>query len=227
MTPCSVEVLETGFKLSGQQMKVILIHHPPTNHQPTHHHNHPRKQNPPNMSSTPLLHMDSLAFECLPEHAPTHTHTPDDIVDPTDPYVSCRRPARSAFISIPFAPSLRGVRLRTTWSESRQILEAAVSLQDRSQSCGYAVDPATAVITFIVTRRWQLGVVGVRTVHFPRRFNWDLGKVVDEGDQSAVWVCRWPRLGEQLVDREPVVDIIAPEGDNWFGMETAKGKGKA
>lgn len=178
------------------------------------------------MSSTPLLHMDPLAFECLPEHAHTHTHTPDAVVDTADPYVSCRRRARSAFISIPFTPSLRGVRFRATWSESRQILEAAVSLQDRSQSCGYVVDPATAAITFIVTRRWQLSVIGARTVHFPRRFNWKLGKVMDEGGQSAVWVCRWPRLGEQLVDREPVVDIIAPEDDYWFGMETAKGKGK-
>lgn len=126
---------------------------------------------------------------------------------------------------VPFAPDLPGsVVLTTPRAGGQRFLQATVELGNRRHVCVYAMDPQSATITFVVTRRWSAPgkpvIVGGRTVQFPGRYNWDLGTVVDSGEETAVWVCRWPKLREQLPEEtESVVDVVVEEGDYWFGLD--------
>lgn len=136
--------------------------------------------------------------------------------------------APTQHIEVPFAPGLHNVRMNTVWVNGRQVLEATVALPSR-RVCNYAVDPQVGVVTFVVTRRWSVPgkpqIVGGAVLPFPRRFNWDVGTVVDSGEHTAVWVCRWPKMGEQLAESKSVVDVCVEEGDYWFGLDAEGERG--
>lgn len=143
------------------------------------------------------------------------------------PHVRVRAPAPARCVELPFVPGLHSVRMDAVWANGQQVLEAVVTLPSR-RVCDYAVDPQAKIVTFVVTRRWSVPdkphIVGGAALPFPRQFNWDLGMVVDSGEHSGVWVCRWPKVGEQLADSESVVDVcVEEEGDYWFGLGAEEG----
>lgn len=191
------------------------------------------------------------ADDCFPDHLPNLSAHPTHETDPelqgiltevkADLYsvdrgvhfdlaprirTHTRVPAPAQYVELPFSPALHNVRMNVVWVDGRQVLEAAVALPSR-RVCNYAVDPQAGVVTFVVTRRWSVPdrpqIVGGAALPFPRRFSWDLGIVVDSGEDTAVWVCRWPKLGEQLAEGEDVVDVRVEEGDYWFGLNAEEG----
>lgn len=141
-------------------------------------------------------------------------------------------------LDVPFTPDLSSVHLSTVRVGDNKCLQANVWLGNKHNVCNFAIDPPTGVVTFVVTRRWsapgKVMIIGGRSMRFPNHYNWDLGQVLDSGEKTKIWICRWPKIGEQLVgEAERVVDVVVQEGDYWFGLEKGgvkcvdKGKCKA
>ncbi|KAI5853239.1 hypothetical protein DFP73DRAFT_590291 [Morchella snyderi] len=83
-------------------------------------------------------------------------------------------------------------------------------------------------------------IIGMSAMALPGRYEWAMGRVIDDGQKSGVWKCVWPALEHQLPEemREQTVDIVLEEGDysvkdwdwdigvnnvpGWLGQQTDK-----
>lgn len=122
------------------------------------------------------------------------------------------------WMSVPFRPGIASISLVSIGQGfENRVLQASVKLGDKRNTCTYAVDPELDKIMFLITRPWSVPgkgmIVAGCLVDFPNSHDGKLGTVVDSGEKTGVWVCRWSK--EVVSD---VVDILVEEDDCWFGM---------
>jgi hypothetical protein len=108
---------------------------------------------------------------------------------------------------------------------SSNILHATIA-QTRGLDVIHIVDLKERTIKFITARRSienpTIGnddirglIVGMSAMALPGRYEWAMGRVIDDGQKSGVWKCVWPALEHQLPEemREQTVDIVLEEDD--------------
>lgn len=125
------------------------------------------------------------------------------------------------------------------------ILHATIA-QTQGLDVIHIVDLKERTIKFITARRSienpLIGnddirglIVGMSAMAIPGRYEWAMGRVIDDGQKSGVWRCVWPALEHQLPEemREQTVDIVLEEGDysvkdwDWdIGTNNVPGSGQ-